>query len=59
MPKVGVRIIHGNIEILSEFSKSQGAYYAVLDIACSNDQGLVSCCLLKLRNYLVLRMCIK
>ena len=25
--KVGVRIIHGNIEILSEFSKSQGAYY--------------------------------
>ena len=27
MPKVGVRIIHGNIEILSEFSKSQGAYY--------------------------------
>ena len=27
MPKVGVHIIHGNIEILSEFSKSQGAYY--------------------------------
>ena len=27
MPKVGVRIIHGNVEILSEFSKSQGAYY--------------------------------
>ena len=27
MPKVGVRIIHGNIEILSECSKSQGAYY--------------------------------
>ena len=23
----GVHIIHGNIEILSEFSKSQGAYY--------------------------------
>ena len=27
MPKVGVRIIHGNIEILSEFSKSRDAYY--------------------------------
>ena len=27
MPKVGVRIIHGNIEILTEFIKSQGAYY--------------------------------
>ena len=27
MSKVGVRIIHGNIEILSEFSKSEGAYY--------------------------------
>ena len=27
MSKVGVRIIHGNIGILSEFSKSQGAYY--------------------------------
>ena len=25
MSKVGVRIIHGNIGILSEFSKSQGA----------------------------------
>ena len=27
MSKVGVHIIHGNIGILSEFSKSQGAYY--------------------------------
>ena len=27
MPKVGVRIIHGNIEILSELNKTQGAYY--------------------------------
>ena len=27
MLKVGVRIIHGDIAILSEFSKSQCAYY--------------------------------
>ena len=27
MPKVGLRIIRGNIEILSEFIRSQGAYY--------------------------------
>ena len=27
MSKVGVRIIHGNIGILSEFRKRQGAYY--------------------------------
>ena len=41
MSKVGVRVIHGNIEILSELSISQGAYYTWGCIIHGNLFGIV------------------